>query len=819
MNLTIFVHLEKRMKVSYKWLQDYLPIEVNFSDLPEILTNTGLEVAAVEKVELIPGGLQGLVVGEILEVIKHPNADRLTITKVSTDKGEEKSIVCGAPNVKVGQKVVVALPGTKLHPIDGDPFEIKKGKIRGEISEGMICAEDEIGMGHNHDGIIVLEKKARIGMSVREYYKVEDDYSVEIDLTPNRTDAISHFGVARDYLAVKNLNESERNRLVIPDLKEFSIDNNDLSIEIEVEDNEACPRYSGLTMSGLTIEPSPDWLQQRLLTVGLNPINNIVDLANYVMYETGQPLHVFDADKIKGNKVVVKKLDSGTPFKTLDEQDRKLDRNDLMICNSEDAMCIAGVFGGFTSGVSDSTTNIFIESAYFSPSGIRKTARKHSLSTDASYRYERGANPEATVYALKRLAMMIKELTGAKISSDVVDVYPEKIKRKEVTLRLDYLKKIVGKELQSEKAVNILTSLGFEIMGQKEQSIDLSIPPYRAEVTREIDVVEEVLRIYGYNNIEIPKQMKSAITLRPGIDGASLRNRIGSLLSARGFREVMNNSLSSEKYFTEKNNLVKIKNPLSNELSVLRMSLNAGGLESIRFNLNRNSTDLKLFEFGKTYELDENGDFLESMKVALWISGRSRAESWRNVDKKTDYYDLKETLELVLNKLGVNTINLRKSPHEENGAEFGLDYLVGKKSLASIWKFDDQTLNNSEIEQEVYGAEIDWSQLLIILSEKEVRFEALPKFPSMRRDLALLVDESVQYSEIEKIARDIERKILREVNLFDVYKGKGIDPGKKSYAVSFVFRDDKKTLTDVTVDKVMSKLIARLKKDLSAELR
>ena len=807
------------MKVSYKWLQDYLPIKIDFSELPEILTNTGLEVAAVEKVETIPGGLEGLVVGEILDVKKHPDADRLTVCQVLSDIGEERSIVCGAPNVAVGQKVVLALPGTTLYPVKGDPFVINKGKIRGEVSEGMICAEDEIGIGESHEGIIVLNKTARVGMSVRDYYEVEDDYSIEIDLTPNRTDAISHFGVARDYLAVKNLYSGERNNLKIPDLSSFKKDNTNLAIDVIVEDQEACPRYSGLTMTGINIEPSPDWLKQRLLTIGLNPINNVVDIANYVMYETGQPLHVFDADEIQGNKVVVKKLDSGTPFKTLDEQDRKLDRKDLMICNAENAMCIAGVFGGFTSGVKESTKNIFIESAYFSPAGIRKTARRHGLSTDASYRYERGANPEVTVFALKRTAMLIKELTGAMISSDVVDVYPEKQKRTEISFRLDYLNRIAGKVINGDKVTNILTSLGFEILGMREQSYDLSVPPYRAEVTREIDVVEEVLRIYGYNNIEIPERMQSAITPRPALDEMALKNRIASLLAARGFKEVMNNSLSSEKYGSEKSNFVKLMNPLSNELSVLRMSLNPGGLETIRFNLNRKSEDLKLVEFGKTYEHGENGDFIESSKVALWCTGHTSNESWRKTQKETDFYDLKESLELVLNTVGIKTEKLKKTVFEESFAEFGMEYYFGKKSTARIWKFSDETLSKSDIDQDVYGAEIDWAQLVNILSEMHTKFTPLPKFPSMRRDLALLLDESVQYVEIERIAKDVERNILRTVNLFDVYKGKGIDPGKKSYAVSFEFRDDKKTLTDIQVDKVMGKLITRLKKDLSAELR
>ncbi|MEQ9063035.1 MAG: phenylalanine--tRNA ligase subunit beta [Vicingaceae bacterium] len=807
------------MKVSYNWLQDYLPIEAEIDELSKVLTGTGLEVGSIVKVEPVTGGLEGLVVGEVLKVDKHPNADRLTICKVKVAPGEERSIVCGAPNIKQGQKVVVALSGTTIYPTNAEPFTIKKGKIRGEVSEGMICAEDEIGIGQNHDGILVLDSSAMIGTSLRNYYKIKDDFAIEIDLTPNRTDAISHFGVARDFLAVKNLTSLKNDAIRIPDVTAFKIDNEEFKIEVTVEDHEACPRYSGLSMSGIKVSESPDWLKDKLKTVGLKPINNIVDAANFIMYETGQPLHVFDADQIKGQKVLVRKLKEGTSFVTLDGEERKLDKDDLMICNPEGGMCIAGVFGGLTSGVTDKTERIFIESAYFHGSGIRKTAKRHGLSTDASYRYERGANIESTIYALKRLSLLIKELTGAQITSDIIDVYPNKKDRNRIEFRWTYLNQISGQVIAPAEATNILISLGFEISKESSEGVELIVPPYRVDVTREIDVVEEVLRIYGYNNIEIPKRMQSAISFSEDQDGGIVRRKVSAFLSSRGFREVMNNSLTSKKHLIKDQPGIEITNPLSSELSVMRMSLNPGGLESIRYNINRKSSDLMLFEFGKVYSLLDEASFKEQFKLGLWMTGEKGNLSWKTTATPVDFYDLKESLELLLRKLGLGIGSLKVRETKIENADFGLAYFIGKKELARILKHSEEYLKQMEIEQAVYSAEIDWNTLLIALSKLSVSFESLPKYPSVRRDLALLLDESVQYDQVERIAKDVENRLLKEVSLFDVYRGKGVDPDKKSYAVSFLFRDDNKTLTDAQIDKVMKKFIDRFQTELGAELR
>ena len=717
------------------------------------------------------------------------------------------------------QKVVVALPGTTLHPTSGESFEIKAGKIRGEVSEGMICAEDEIGIGKDHNGIIVLNDDAVVGSTAREYYNISDDYSIEIDLTPNRTDAISHFGVARDFLAVHNLRKGKDETLNLPDVSGFEKDNNDLPIEVEVKDSHACPRYTGLSMTGIEVGESPEWLKQRLTTVGLKPINNVVDIANYVMYETGQPLHVFDADEIIGNKVIVQELKKGTPFTTLDGEERKLDGEDLMICNNRGGMCIAGVFGGLTSGVKSSTKRIFIESAYFSGSGIRKTARRHGLNTDASYRYERGANVELTVYALKRVAGLIREICGARISSDIVDVYPEKIKRAVVNLRWDYLRLLSGQPIKKEDVTGILRSLGFDIISNDESELILIVPPYRAEVTREVDVVEEILRIYGYENIDIPARMTSSVSTAEHQDEGEMRNRASSILSDRGFREIVNNSLTSEKYYGEEADQVRLSNPLSSELSVMRMALDHGGLESIRFNLNRKSPDLKFFEFGKTYALNEDSSFRETSMLGLWMTGLNHRKSWRKGEKRSDFFDMKEELEHLLKKMGFVTGRARIKEFTSEMASHGLSFSVKKRKIARLWNYHPDVLSKMDIDQEVIGGEINWDNLLWVLGEKGVKFQALPKFPSIRRDLALLLDEAVQYSEIERIAWDTESRILRSVSLFDIYRGKGIDPHKKSYAVSLLFQDEKKTLTDKQVDRIVANLVKRLGDELGAELR
>ncbi len=803
------------MKVSYNWLKDYITSEVDLKELVEILTNTGLEVGGVEKVEQYKGGLQGLVIGEIKKVEKHPNADRLSLTKVDVGNGEEKSIVCGAPNVAKGQKVVVATVGTTLFPTEGEPFKIKKGKIRGEVSEGMICAEDEIGMGTSHDGILVLKKSAPVGSLLRDYLKISEDYAIEIDLTPNRTDAISHFGVARDYLAVKNLQPGfKREKINIPSVASFEVDNHDLEIAVDVLNKGACPRYSGISMTEVEVKESPDWLKNKLKSVGLNPINNIVDAANFVMYETGQPMHVFDAAEINGNKVIVRPESQGYKFKTLDEEERELDSADLMICNATDPMCIAGVFGGLTSGVKESTTSIFIESAYFSPSGIRKTARRHGLNTDASYRYERGANPDATIYALKRLALLLKDLAGGKVSSDIVDVYPFKIEQNEVSLRWSYLNTIAGKDLLKDEVRGILSSLDIDIMMEEKESIKLRIPGYRTDVTREIDVVEEILRIYGYNNIDLPERMRTSFSNRPPVDADKIQLVISNMMASLGFREIMNNSLNAAKNYENEDELVGITNPLSNELSVLRSSLFEGGMQSIAYNINRKEEDLKFFEFGKVYRLDKQTKYHEEMRMAVWMTGNVSQESWKTTQRKVDFFDLKQVCENVFSRLGIDTSTLTAAE-----ADGGMLLKSGEDILAWYGEVPEARLKAFDVKQGVLAAEIFWDKVLDLRKAHKTKFQALPKFPSMRRDLALLISEEVSYESIENIARGIEKNLLRDVNLFDVYKGKGVEKGKKSYAVSFTFMDEKKTLTDKQVDKIMDKLVGSLKKELGADLR
>lgn len=807
------------MKVSFNWLKSYIKSDTDLNELVEIITNTGLEVSSVEKYESVKGGLKDLIIGEVKSVSKHPNADRLSLTKVDVGNGIEKSIVCGAPNVAIGQKVVVALPNTTLYPFEGEPFTIKTGKIRGEVSEGMICAEDEIGLSNFHDGIMVLKKSAKTGMALNEYLNIEEDYTIEVDLTPNRTDAISHFGVARDYLAVKNLQTGfKKEKINIPDVGNFVVDNTELNIKVEVADKVACPRYSGLSMTGIKVEESPEWLKNRLKAVGLKPINNIVDAANFVMYETGQPMHVFDAEAIEGNKVVVRKVERGRKFFTLDKVERNLSEEDLMICNASDPMCIAGVFGGLSSGVKESTTKIFIESAFFSPSGIRKTAKRHGLSTDASYRYERGGNPDATIYALKRLSLIIKDLTGALVSSEIIDEYPFQIEQREISLRWSYLNKVTGKEILKEDVRNILSSLDIDVMIEEKEFIKLRIPAYRTEVSREIDVVEEILRIYGYNNIDLPEQVHTSVSNRPEIDKDRIYKLTADYLSANGFREILNNSLTSAGNFDNTDNLVRLMNPLSNELSVLRKSMLEGGLETIRYNANRRSENLSIYELGKVYS--KHGDkYIEEVRLNLWLTGQKCEESWRTESREVNIYDAKEVSLGLLNRLGFKEHNLSLKESESNDFEYGLSIHFAGKILGHFGKINNTKLKKFDVENDVFVVEFNWENILRSTLSNDTKYSTIPKFPSVRRDLALLIDRDVKYAEIEVIARQTEKSILREVNLFDVYKGKGIDPGKKSYAVSFVFRDDEKTLTDKQVDKVMEKMIDRLKNELKAELR
>ena len=822
------------MKISYNWLKQYLDFKQSPEELSELLTDCGLEVEGLEKWQSVKGGLDGIVIGEVKTCERHPNADRLTVTTVDIGDGRLLPIVCGAPNVATGQKVVVATVGSKLYSGD-ESFEIKKAKLRGEPSEGMICAEDEIGMGTSHDGIMVLDPDVQTGIPAREYFNIEDDYIFEIGLTPNRTDAISHFGVARDIKAVlDNIdfvnNQKEKRELKNPSVESFSIDNKNLDIDVVVEDTDACPRYSGLTISGIEVKESPEWLQNKLNAIGLRPINNIVDITNYVLQETGQPLHAFDADEISGNKVIVKKLPKGSKFTTLDEIERELTGNDLIICNSVDGMCIGGVFGGIKSGVTTKTKNIFLESAYFDPVHIRKTSKHHDLQTDASFRFERGVDPDITLYALKRAALLIKEIAGGKISSEIKDVYPEPATNIIVDVKWKNIDRLIGKSIGQDVIVNILLSLEFEILDKNTKGLKLSVPKYRVDVTREADVIEEILRIYGYNNIEIPIKQNSSISHAAKPDPENTRNVVFDYLSSNGFNEIMNNSLTKSENYEEskdfdQNQSVNILNPLSRDLNVMRQTLLFGGLETILYNLNRKNPDLKLFEFGKVYSIDKDQEkdvikkYSEGNRLTLFVSGRKEKESWFTDDKPADYNYLKAISQNLLKRIGVNLSGMKYAKTEKEYFSEGLVYFINNKPVFEIGKISKDTLKAYDIKQNVYYSDFNWDFVFRIIKGNKVQYKPISKFPEVRRDLALLLDSDVSFAEIEKLAYQTENKLLKEVNLFDVYEGKNIEAGKKSYAISFTLIDEEKTLTDKVIDKIMNKLMYVYKNKIGAVIR
>jgi len=813
------------MKISYNWLKQYIDLKLSPEETAALLTSCGLEVESIEKFQSIKGGLDGLVIGEVKEREKHPDADRLSVTKVDVGGAELLSIVCGAPNVEAGQKVVVAVVGTTVHPLTGEPFQIKKSKIRGALSEGMICAEDEIGLGTSHAGIMVLDASAKVGTTAKEYFKVEDDSVLEIGLTPNRSDAASHMGVARDLAAVINGGKSQDARIKMPAIENFSVDNESLKIEVVIEDTEACPRYSGITISGVEVKDSPEWLQTRLKSIGLKPIKNIVDATNFVLHELGQPLHAFDADKITGNKVVVKKMQQGTKFTTLDGTERELSSNDLMICNAEEGMCIAGVFGGLKSGISSETKSIFLESAYFNSVSIRKTSRLHGLKTDASFRFERGADPNITVYALKRAALLIKEIAGGKISSQIIDVYPKAIENFKIDFSYNNCERLIGKALPKEIIKNILRDLQIEIEKETENGLQLSVPPFKADVTREVDVIEEILRVYGYNNVEIPSLLRSSISYSTKPDVEKFKNTISDLLSGKGFTEIMCNSLTAEKYSellgeTEKGKNVHILNPLSSDLNVMRQTLLFSGLESIAYNINRKNPDLKFYEFGKTYHLSDSGDwkYTEKSRFSVLVTGRKQSESWNTTADNANFFQLKGIVESVLKKLGIET----KEVNAENNSQlfsYSTVYESGKKNVVEFGEVKKSVLKKSDIDQEVFYADFDWYEILNQLKKVSVKYTEVPVYPSVRRDLALLVDKQVRYADIKELAFKTEKNLLKEVNLFDVYEGKNLELGKKSYAVSFIIQDEKATLNDKTISKVMEKVAATLKENLGATIR
>ena len=806
------------MKISLNWLQQYIKLDLEVNKISEYLTDTGLEVEGVEEIESIKGGLKGIIIGEVLSCEQHPNADRLKVTTVNI--GESVlDIVCGAPNVKAGQKVPVATVGSILY--DGDEsFKIKKSKIRGEVSEGMICGEDELGLGNVTDGIMVLDDNVKVGTLASEYFKVENDTIFEIGLTPNRSDAMGHFGVARDLKTVLNHNGSKL-EMCLPTVKNFKVDNTNLSISVEVENSQLCPRYSGVSISGVKIEKSPEWLENRLKSLGIEPKNNIVDITNFVLHETGQPLHAFDTEKIKGNKVVVKTLNKKTKFTTLDEVERDLSAEDLMICNDKEAMCLAGVFGGLNSGISDNTTSIFLESAYFNPVSVRKTAKRHTLSTDSSFRFERGCDPNMTIYALKRAALLIKEIAGGEISSEIVDIYPKEIQHFEVELNYQKLDSLIGEKVEREAVKSILTDLEIEVVSETENGLSLRVPPFRADVQREVDVIEEILRIYGFNTISIPTKLNTSISYSKDVHPETIRNIVSDLLSSNGFSEIMNNSLTKESYTPliselEVEQNVQLLNPLSQDLNVMRQTLLFSGLENVSYNINRKNQDLKLYEFGKTYHKVEEGN-LEKQHLMLLLTGKLNSENWNSNKDKTDFFVLKEKVEHVLFRLGISKI--KSEEIFTHGFSEGLMYKHKKNRLVCFGKVDAKICKSFGVKKEVYYADFNWDLVLNLVLNTKIKYSEVSKFPSVKRDLSLLIDKKVTFKELLSIAKDTEKNILKSVNLFDVYEGDKLPKGKKSYALSFILEDKTKTLTDKYIEKVMGKLISSYESKVGAEVR
>ena len=820
------------MEISYKWLKEYVDFDLTPQETADALTSCGLEVDALEEVQTIKGGLKGLFVGKVLTCEMHPNSDHLHITTVDLGKGEPQQIVCGAPNVAAGQKVIVADLGCVLY--DGDKeFVIKKSKLRGVESNGMICAEDEIGVGESHDGIIVLPEDAPVGQPAAEYYHLESDWVIEIDITANRSDALSHWGVARDLYAWLKRNGHETS-LHRPDCTEFTVDNNDLPIDVEIENTEACKRYACVSITGCEVKESPEWLQNKLKVIGLRPINNIVDITNYVMMAYGQPMHCFDADMVTGHKIVVRTQPEGTKFVTLDGEEHTLGEHDLSICNAEEPMCIAGIFGGKGSGTYDTTTNVVLESAYFHPTWIRKSARRHGLSTDASYRFERGIDPNGTIYALKQAAILCKQLAGGKVSMEIKDVYPNPMADARVQLDYEYVDRLIGKEIGHDMIKSIVESLEMKVVEETAEGLLLDVPAYRVDVQRPCDVVEDILRIYGYNNVEIPTQLKSSLTILGEADKAyHLQNVIGEQLVGCGFREILNNSLTKTSYYTELNKYteettVKVMNPLSSDLGVMRQSLLFGGLESICRNVNHKMPNLRFFEFGNCYHYspEKKNDedpikaYTEEMHLGMWITGKRVEGSWTHPDEQSSFYELKGYVLNIVKRLGVNP-GVMVCEHSDNNV-FGKALVLktrAGKVLCEMGTVCHKILKKMDISQGVFYADLNWDNLMRAIKKNETLYHDISKFPSVSRDLALLIDKSVQFEQIEQIARQTEKKLLKSVELFDVYEGKNLPAGKKSYAVNFILQDESKTLTDKQIDAIMTKLINNLKQKLGAELR
>jgi phenylalanyl-tRNA synthetase beta chain len=818
------------MKLSYKWLKEYVEFDKTPEEMERVLTDCGLEVEGIEKVQSIKGGLEGIVIGEVLTCEQHPNADKLSKTTVNVGGENALDIVCGAPNVAAGQKVLVATVGTTVYMGD-DSFKIKKSKIRGEVSEGMICAEDELGLGSSHDGILVLDANATVGLAARDYFNIEDDYVFEIGLTPNRSDATSHIGSARDIVAVLNhFNQNKEASLKIPSVEAFKVDHTDLNIEIEVEDAVACPRYSGVTLTGLKVEESPEWLKNYLKAIDIRPINNLVDITNFVMMETGQPLHAFDAAAISGNKVVVKKLAKDAPFVTLDDVERKLSGEDLMICNTEEGMCIGGVFGGTKSGVSETTTSIFLESACFDPKTIRLTSKFHTLKTDASFRFERGTDPNITVYALKRAALLMKEIAGGQISSEIKDFYPHPVEPCQIDVKYKNVDRLIGKVIDRQQIKSILEDLDIRVVEETEEGIKVSVPTVKVEVTREADIIEEILRIYGMNQIDFSDQVHSALSFSQKPNPEKFQNLASEFLSANGFAEAMNNSLTKSSYYLadanyEEKTMVKMLNPLSSDLDVLRQSLLFGVLENLIYNINRKESNVKLYEFGKTYQFTNaeaekvTKRYTEEKHLAVVVSGQVHKENWNQDKKEVDFFYLKSLVHRLLTKIQISETDISAERSSNHQFKEALVYTFRNKPIVEFGELSTKLLKSMGIKQKAFYADFNWENIMKLSKQQDVQMEEIVKFPIVRRDLALVVDKKVSFAEIEAIARKAERNILQSVGLFDVYEGKPLTENQKSYSINFFLQDSKKTLNDKQIDKLMNRLIQLYESELGAVIR
>ncbi len=816
------------MKVSLNWLKEYIKLDHSPEKIGEILTDLGLEVEGMEIVESIKGGMQGIVIGFVKECERHPDADRLSLTKVDIGRGEDLQIVCGASNIAAGQKVLVATVGTTLYTPEGEAWTIKKTKVRGKTSEGMICSEDEVGLGDDHSGIVVLPEDAGIGTAARDFYQIETDYVYEVGLTPNRSDATNHLGVARDLAAYLRINENNTGEVKLPSVESFKVDSNELALDVKVDDYDACPRYSGLSIKGLTVKESPDWLKNRLKAIGLKPKNNIVDITNFILHELGQPLHAFDMSQIKEKKIIVKTLPEGSVFTTLDDKEIKLTSEDLMICNGKsEGMCIGGVLGGLHSGVKESTTDIFLESAHFNAKWIRRTSMRHNLRTDAAKVFEKGSDPNLTVYALKRAALLIRELAGGTIASELVDLYPQPIKPVEVSVRYDRINRLIGQDIPKETVRSILHALDMTILEESDTQLNIGIPTNKTDVLREVDVIEEILRIYGYNTVPIPSFIHTTLNVGAYPDANDVRNSLGNYLAANGFMEMMAVSLSQSRYYTELNDglfeekqLIYVNNTSNELLDIMRPDMLFSGLEAILHNQNRQQSNIKLFEFGKTYRYDEQGEIDEQSRLSVLLAGDRYEESWLNPgeERHSDFYTLKAFVEHLLRKSGID--GYQNSPAGSPALIYGLKYHRGPEEIVELGKVHPTILKQMSIREEVYYADFSWPALMRAAAKNQLSVKDLNKYPSTRRDLALVIDNSVKFDDIAAIAKKVGKKLIKEINLFDVYENEEqLGEGKKSYAVSFTFEDFTKTLSVKEIDKVMNRLIEEYEQNLKATIR